>query len=120
MVKREMVVPGTQLQVSKVPPGPAGPSFAGKFAQHERLTVTSRPFTSGGLNLVKVKREKTGDDIEVMYAFVTNYCRLSTTSKRPSRAKRKTPLDTQSPTETPTLVPTGDTVPPSSNHETNH
>lgn len=75
MVKREQVVPGFVVQVNKLPPGPPGPRFTGKFALHEKLDVQSKPYSQGGLNLVKVKREKTDQVIELYYAFITNFCR---------------------------------------------
>lgn len=92
MVKRDKVIPGTIVQVNKLPPGPPGPRFTGKFAMHERLDIQSKPFSSGGLNLVKVKREKTDQAIEVYYAFITNFCRLE---GEKSSGKRKTTKKTQ-------------------------
>lgn len=81
MVKRDKVIPGTVVQVVKLPPGPAGPKFTGKFALHEKLDIMSKPFSSGGMHLVKVRREKNGATFDVMYAFITNYCRMPTTKK---------------------------------------
>ncbi len=86
MVKREMVVPNMVIQVSKAMPGSPGPKFHGKLGIHERLLILSKPRQEGGLNLVNVRREKTGEDFEVMYAFITNYCKLP--SLKRSRAKK--------------------------------
>ena len=106
MVKRDKVVPGTVVQVIKLPPGPAGPNFTGKFALHEKLDIISKPFSSGGMHLVKVRREKNDATFDVMYAFITNYCRMPTTKKSNAASVADT-LHAPPEEEGPTLVPDG-------------
>lgn len=75
MVKRDRLIKGAVIQVTKVPPGQPGPRFQGKLGLHEKLEVVAPPFSEGGLNLVRLKRLKTGEVFEAMYAFCTNFCR---------------------------------------------
>jgi hypothetical protein len=57
--------------------GKPGPSFNGKLGLHERLEVMTKPYARGGVNLVKVKRRKTSEEVEVLYAYVTNFCSVA-------------------------------------------
>lgn len=84
MVKREAVVPGTLIQVVKLIPGQPGPRFLGRLGVNERLEVLSLPFSQGGMNLVRVKRLKTEEVFEAMYAFVTNFCKVPKAKKTKS------------------------------------
>lgn len=77
MVKREHIKSGTIIQIRKPPPEHPGPSFRGKLATFEKLEVVGPPRTSGGLNLVQVKRLRTEEIFDVLYAFVTNFCTLA-------------------------------------------
>lgn len=81
MVKRDKVVPGTIIQVVKPTPGQPGPRFQGKLALHERLEVVGEPFSVGGLNLVRVKRLRTNETFDLLYAFVTGFCSLAKAKK---------------------------------------
>jgi hypothetical protein len=76
MVKREDIKPGVLVKVTKEMPGSGkpGPSFSGKLGLHERLEVLTKPGSKGGLNLVKVRRRKTSEEVELMYAYITNFC----------------------------------------------
>lgn len=78
MVKREDIKPGVVVKVVKAMPGNGkpGPSFDGKLGLNEKLELMGTPTSSGGLNLVKVKRTKTGAVTELMYAFITNFCKV--------------------------------------------
>lgn len=77
MVKREFIKSGTIIQIRKQPPEHAGPEYRGKLARYEKLEVTGPPRTNGGLNLVQVKRLRTDEVFDVLYAFVTNFCSLA-------------------------------------------
>jgi hypothetical protein len=79
MIKRKDVIPGTNITVVKLMPNGsfAGPSVKEALDYGERFTVLSKPFSSGPLNLVKVKRDKTGESLDVLYAFTVCFCSLS-------------------------------------------
>jgi hypothetical protein len=86
MVKREDIKPGQVVKVVKEMPGSGkpGPSFSGKLGLHERLEVLSKPGGRGGVNLVKVRRRKTSEEFEALYAFVTNFCSVDKDADTPS------------------------------------
>lgn len=79
MVKREAIQADAEIQITKAMPGSGrpGPRFAGVLDVGEILVVQGKPFSSGGLNLVKVKRKKTGEVFDALYAFVTNFCKIA-------------------------------------------
>jgi hypothetical protein len=76
VIKRTQIVPGFVVKVSKKMPDsvPAGPRFTGNLGLNEKLEISGVPRNSGGLNLVPVIRLKTGEQTEVIYAFITNFC----------------------------------------------
>lgn len=86
MVKREDIKAGTLIKVVKEMPGTGkpGPSFNGKLGLHERLEVLSKPGGRRGINLVKVRRRKTGEEFEALYAFVTNFCSVDKDGDAPT------------------------------------
>lgn len=81
MVKRDAIKAEVEIEIAKAMPGNGrpGPRFAGTLEVGEVLVVQSKPFSSGGLNLVKVRRKTTGETFDAIYAFVTNYCKLVVT-----------------------------------------
>ena len=83
MVKREDIKQGNVVKVVKEMPGSGRPgqTFTGKLGLHERLDILGAPFSRGGLNLVKVRRRKTGESVDLMYAYVTVFCRLANDEK---------------------------------------
>jgi hypothetical protein len=85
MVKRNDIHPGTRVKVAKLmPPGAhAGPAFTDVLNIDEELDILSTPFSRGPLNLVKVRRRLTGETTELIYAFVTNFCKLAASDKPP-------------------------------------
>ena len=86
MVKREDIKPGLVIKVVKEMPGSGkpGPSFSGKLGLHEKLEVLTKPGARGGINLVQVKRRKTQEVVELLYAFVTNFCSVVKDDTGPS------------------------------------
>lgn len=78
MVKREHIKAGALVKVVKLMPvgSAAGPAFKGTLGMHERLEIRGTPISRGPMNLVSVKRRKTGEVVELIYAFITNYCKL--------------------------------------------
>lgn len=78
MVKRDAIKPDVVVKVTKLMPGDGkpGPRFTGKLALHERLVVVGPPFSTGGMNLVKVRRKRTGEVVDFLYAFITNFCKV--------------------------------------------
>lgn len=76
MVKRDFIVPGNKVKVTrKMPDGvPAGPKFLGNLGVGEKLLITGLPTNIGGTNVVRVTRLKTDESCELIYAFITNFC----------------------------------------------
>lgn len=79
MVKRNDIKPGLLVRVKKVMPKGSQPSItflANALELDELLEVKSVPLelSSGGMTIVPVKRLSTGESIDLMYSFVTNYC----------------------------------------------
>lgn len=79
MVKRNDIKPGVIVKVKKVMPEGSQPSitFLAKALEiDELLEVKSVPLSlsRGGMSIVPVKRLSTGESIDLMYSFVTNYC----------------------------------------------
>ena len=76
MVKREQVIRGTLVKVTKNSPAAPGPTFQGALLKGDLLSIQGIPFKSGGLNLVSVCG---ADGIQnVYYAFITNFCTVHT------------------------------------------
>jgi hypothetical protein len=77
MVKREYLTPGALVKVAKkvAPTAMPGPNFNGTLGLNERLEVITPPRTVGGTNLVTVKRRKTGEEFDALYAFITCFCK---------------------------------------------
>ena len=86
MVKREDVKPGFVIKVVKQMPGSGtpGPTFKGKIGINEKLEILTVPMNRGGMNIVRLRRRKTGETVEFLYAFVTNYCGKCTDDPVPS------------------------------------
>lgn len=75
MVKREQIKRDAVVKVTKQMPGSGQPGpRVDAIDVGEELVVQGCPFSSGGMNLVKVKRKSTGETVDVLYAFVTNFC----------------------------------------------
>jgi len=79
MVKREDVVPGTMIVVSKaMSTAPAVEWLGEKFVPGMLLRIESKPKKNGGLNLVKVSHIVDNNvkySGEVFYSFVTVFCK---------------------------------------------